>query len=53
MSEKRLKAIEENLAWILKELQDLKEIRTVEVHTHYTNILKNIELEEDFEEPLY
>lgn len=51
-TEDRLKKVEENLAWVLKELKELKEMRTVETHTHYTNIFySGMDIEED--EPLY
>lgn len=35
MSDKRLKALEEEIAYLRKSIDELKEIRTVEVHTHY------------------
>lgn len=35
--EERLKAIEVELAYLRKSIEELKKIRTVEVHYHYMN----------------
>jgi hypothetical protein len=50
MIDKRLKALEEEIAYLRKSIEELKKIRTIEVHTHYTTILENYKHKED---PLY
>lgn len=34
----RMKALEIEISYLRKAIEELKEIRTVEIHTHYTNI---------------
>jgi len=36
--EDRLKALEVEIAYLRKVIEELKEMRTVEIHTHYTSI---------------
>lgn len=35
MSDKRLKALEEEIAYLRKEIQELKEMKVMEFHNHY------------------
>lgn len=46
-TEDRLKSIEENLAWLIKEIRELKKMRIIETHTYYTNIYNSMDIEED------
>ena len=48
----RLKAIEEELAYLRKSIEELKDMRVVEIHYHYSNISQNISKDE-FDNPLY
>lgn len=36
----RLKNLEIEIAYLRKEIAELKKMRTTEIHTHYTTILK-------------
>ena len=35
MSDKRLKALEEEIAYLRKSIEELKNMRTTEIHYHY------------------
>jgi uncharacterized coiled-coil protein SlyX len=53
--EERLKNLEVEIAYLRKAIEELKEMRTVEIHTHYISNIQNLiePVEDDFPEPLY
>lgn len=44
--DERLKALEVEIAYLRKAIEELMKMRTIEVHTHYTNVFETYPVED-------